>query len=319
MTTTTPDLSPFTDFESASRAVLRFLGERTGLGLWMITRTEGDEWIVLQSCGHGYDIADGDVFRWADSFCSLMVAGRGPQAVADLEDVPVYLDAPIGRELPIAAYLGVPVMRGNGELFGTLCAIDPKPQPETLVDELPLVRLLSRLLGTVLDADMRQLELTRELEASREAALHDSLTGLLNRRGWEERLLVEERRARRYGSPAAVFIIDLDRLKEINDNIGHDAGDLLLTRAAQILRETLRESDAIARIGGDEFAVLCMECGMYGQEPVVRKVRDALVQADIEASMGWAPRDPRKDLATAVIEADRAMLAEKRVRRGDER
>ena len=73
-----PSLGPYTDFESASRAVLAFLHDRLGFDLWMVTRTEGDDWIVLQSEDHGYGVKDGTVFRWADSFFSQMVLGRGP-------------------------------------------------------------------------------------------------------------------------------------------------------------------------------------------------------------------------------------------------
>ena len=319
MTTSLSDLGPFADFESATRAVLHFLGERTDLGLWMMTRTEDDDWIVLQAEGSGYEVADGDVFRWADSFCSLMVQDMGPQAAPQADRVPVYLEAPIGRQVPIGAYLGVPVMRANGELFDTLCAIDPSPQLQALSEELPLVRLLARLPGSIVEADLHRLEIERALETTREAANHDPLTGLLNRRGWDARLDTEERRARRYGSPAAVLVIDLDRLKAINDSLGHDAGDALLVRAADTLLATVRESDAVARVGGDEFAVLCMECDRRGGEAIEAKIRDAFAEARIAASIGWASRDPQQDLAAAVTRADRAMLAEKRGGSHDDR
>ena len=71
------DSLQFADFESAGRAVLAFLHKRLGFDLWMVTRTEGDNWIVLQSEDHGYGVDTGTVFRWADSFCSGMVNGHG--------------------------------------------------------------------------------------------------------------------------------------------------------------------------------------------------------------------------------------------------
>ncbi|MCL7750123.1 sensor domain-containing diguanylate cyclase [Guyparkeria hydrothermalis] len=320
MTNDAADVLPFGDFDAACRAVLAHLSERTGLGLWMMTRTEGEDWIVLQAEGDDerYSVAGGDVLRWADSFCSLMVGGRGPQAAPRAAEVAAYRDAPIGRQVPIGAYVGVPVMRADGELFGTLCAIDPDPQPEALNAELPLVRLFARLLGSILETELRGVELARTLETVRAEASLDPLTGLLNRRGWEERVEIEERRARRYGSPATVFIIDLDRLKEINDSLGHDAGDDLLIRAGQALRTAMRETDAVARIGGDEFAVLCMESGTDGGRSIEAKVRRALAEAGVEASVGWAARNPRQDIESAVVEADREMLDEKRAGRKQE-
>ncbi|MFN2381812.1 MAG: GGDEF domain-containing protein [Guyparkeria sp.] len=265
--------------------------------------------------GDRYSVGDGDVLRWADSFCSLMVAGEGPQAAHDAHEVASYREAPIGRQVPIGAYLGVPVMRADGELFGTLCAIDPDPQPETLNTELPLVRLFARLLGSILEAELRRVDLERTLEAVREEASIDLLTGLLNRRGWQERIGIEERRAHRYGSPATVVIIDLDRLKEINDTNGHEAGDALLGRAAESVDLAMRATDAVARIGGDEFAVLCMESGAGAVKRIETKVRRALEEAGVEASVGCSARDPRQGIESAVVKADRAMFDEKRAGR----
>ena len=73
------DLDPFTDFETATRAALSLLHQRLGFDLWMMTRTDGNDWIVLQVEDHGYKVSEGSVFRWADSFCSQMVIGRGPR------------------------------------------------------------------------------------------------------------------------------------------------------------------------------------------------------------------------------------------------
>jgi diguanylate cyclase (GGDEF)-like protein len=311
-----PDLRPFEDFDGAARAVLSFLGERLGLGLWMMTRVEGDDWIVLQADGEAYAIDDGAVLRWADTFCSRMIDGHGPQVAPQADEVTAYADAPIAGRIPIGAYVGVPVQRADGSLFGTLCAIDPSPQAGALCEELPLVSLCARLLGTVLEQELRAVELSRTLEAVRTEASEDSLTGLLNRRGWEERLAVEERRARRYGSPVSVFIIDLDRLKAVNDSEGHQAGDELIRSAGRVLRESLRDSDAIARVGGDEFAVLCMECGESGIAAIADALRVAFDQAGIEASIGWAVRDPRERIQAAVDRADDAMFAAKRAGRG---
>ncbi|MFI9651240.1 GAF domain-containing protein [Guyparkeria halopsychrophila] len=125
MTNNLADFLPYTDFHTACQAVLAHLSERTGLGLWMMTRTEGEDWIVLQAEGDRYTVAGGDVLHWTDSFCSLMVVGKGPQVAPQADEVPAYREAPIGLQVPIGAYVGVPVLRDDGELFGTLCAIDP--------------------------------------------------------------------------------------------------------------------------------------------------------------------------------------------------
>jgi len=100
------DALSFSDFETSGRAVLAFLHRRLGFDLWMVTRTEGDDWIVLQSEDHGYGVAPGTVFRWADSFCSEMVKGNGPRIAPRSDVVPAYAAAPIGRQVQIKAHVG---------------------------------------------------------------------------------------------------------------------------------------------------------------------------------------------------------------------
>ena len=86
-------------------------------------------------------------------------------------------------------------------------------------------------------------------------ALIDPMTKLSNRRAWDQLLAKEEERCQRYGHAAAVFIIDLDGLKQINDDAGHASGDRLILEAAEAMREVAREVDVVARLGGDEFGV----------------------------------------------------------------
>lgn len=181
----TLDMLPFAGFESASRAVLGFLQARIEMGLWMITRTEGADWIVLQADGSGYGIQSGDVFSWADSICSRMVAGDGPRVAPRLADVPAYAEAPVNQQADIGAYIGVPMRQNDGSLFGTLCAIDPHVRAESLTQELPLIELCGRLLGTLLSSELKTVEQQRILERSRREAITDGLTGTLNRHGWE--------------------------------------------------------------------------------------------------------------------------------------
>ncbi len=85
---------------------------------------------------------------------------------------------------------------------------------------------------------------------------HDALTGMLNRRRFEQELGRELARSSRYGTGGAVLAIDLDHFKYVNDSLGHSVGDELITRVGSIFRDRLRATDVIARLGGDEFAVI---------------------------------------------------------------
>ncbi len=132
-------------------------------------------------------------------------------------------------------------------------------------------------------------DVTREVEAEsqvRYLALHDHLTGLPNRTGLCERLRHAIALARRRGEMVAVLCLDLDRFKDVNDLLGHTAGDLLIRRCADRLKDCVRESDTVARLGGDEFAVVQIGAGGIADvEALCRRIISHLAQpVDLDGS-----------------------------------
>ncbi len=205
--------------------------------------------------------------------------------------------------------------RNNGSLFGTLCAIHPAPQPAAIERELPLIELLAKLLGGLLDSELKATERLRISERLEVESRCDALTGLYNRRAWDRLLEAEEQRCRRYGHAACVVFIDLDGLKAMNDTRGHSQGDELIRRAGQIIKAAMRDGDVVSRIGGDEFAVLGVECGPHARRVLCQRIRGALDASGIAASLGNAMRIPSLGLLQAWQEADQAMYADKEGRR----
>ncbi|TWU35008.1 sensor domain-containing diguanylate cyclase [Novipirellula artificiosorum] len=305
---------PFSEFRVTAQHILEYLHEQLGFSLWMVTRTEGDDWIVLQAEDHGYGVKEGDVFLWTDSFCSQMVQGKGPCVAPDAKQVPAYATAPIGQQVPIAAYIGLPLTKPDGTLFGTLCAIDPQVQPDTIKSQLPQLTLLSRLLGTVLASELKAEAETRRAERAEAEAETDALTHLYNRRGWDRLLDAEEARCHRYGHVASVLLVDLDNFKTINDEQGHDVGDLMLQNAAAALSEGTRDCDVVARLGGDEFAVLAVHCDQSMAVELKERIQDNLSKVNLHASIGMAVRNPAQSLEHASIQADKHMYACKRAK-----
>ena len=243
-------IQAFPSFESAAKAYLEYLHSKYGLDLCMITRKKDNDWIVLQAVDSGYGIEAGQVFRWSDSICSRMVENQGPRAVPRLSDVPEYAAAPITKQVPVGAYLGLPLVRSDGTMFGTLCGMNPEPVDPQIVRDTPVIELLTRSLSTLLDYDLKMTDHQRQLERLSAQTMTDELTRLYNRRAWNELLQAEENRCSVYGNCAVAFSIDLDNLKEVNDRHGHAAGDELLQRTAQVLRATIRQQDfACASVG----------------------------------------------------------------------
>jgi diguanylate cyclase (GGDEF)-like protein len=108
----------------------------------------------------------------------------------------------------------------------------------------------------VVAVGMILLLLEQQIEHNKHLALHDELTGLPNRRLFQDRLSGALERARRSGTQTALLLIDLDHFKQVNDAVGHHVGDLVLQRAGQIFQGRVRRSDTVARTGGDEFSII---------------------------------------------------------------
>jgi diguanylate cyclase (GGDEF)-like protein/PAS domain S-box-containing protein len=181
--------------------------------------------------------------------------------------------------------------------------------------------------GHLFIAFLHDISERRKLFASMEAmALRDTLTGLPNRRALMQALPEAMQRARRLRQPCAVLFLDLDRFKQVNDRHGHDEGDELLRQFAARVRDTVRKTDTVGRLAGDEFVVILEmlsstasaqetadKLGPVLERPFVLKT----VTVSLSASIGLAihqPDDP-DDIESLLGRADRAMYAHKQANR----
>ena len=116
-----------------------------------------------------------------------------------------------------------------------------------------------------------------------------------------------------------MFVIDLDGLKQLNDDAGHAAGDALISLAADALREVAREVDIVARLGGDEFGVVAVECDSAGADIMLKRIRQAFASRKVCASIGFSMRNPETGITVAWGEADGSMYAEKKAKKNPPR
>ncbi|MFN2617757.1 MAG: GGDEF domain-containing protein [Thermoleophilaceae bacterium] len=155
-------------------------------------------------------------------------------------------------------------------------------------------------------------------------AQHDSLTGLFNRRRFEEELARSHDQAKRYDSVVAVLLLDLDDFKQVNDSFGHQVGDEVLRQVGVAFRDELRASDIAARLGGDEFAALLPSTDLPAAGAVARKLKTRLAEIPafmgaselaVSASIGVVPLSSSdRSGDEALARADRAMYEAKRAR-----
>ncbi len=241
-------------------------------------------------------------------------AWRGESVVvSDIASDPLWdIARPIALAHGLAACWSTPFRVCGGRVVGTFALYYRKPRGAD-----PFHRRL-------IDACVHLCTLAFEHEANhaeiRRLAFNDSLTGLPNRLLLRDRVEQALIRAERERSPLAMLFLDLDRLKAINDSLGHAAGDSLLQGVAKRLVAHVRESDTVSRIGGDEFVIVLADCDAAAAQRVADKIRDSLSQPlEIEgigfvtsASIGISlyPSDAR-DFDSLLKNADIAMYQAK--------
>lgn len=170
-------------------------------------------------------------------------------------------------------------------------------------------------------ADARVKALEAQLAALSAQVARDPLTGLLNRRGLEESFAREANRAQRLGSPLCAALLDIDNFKQLNDTLGHQAGDEALVYLARMARTHLRAQDIVGRYGGEEFVLLLPDTPLDQAAEVIRRLQRALTRElffygdshrVITFSAGVTPVLPGEALETALARADAAMYEAKR-------
>ena len=206
-------------------------------------------------------------------------------------------------------------MRGyaNAQHAATTAQVAAPGRPVT-PDEIAQVaeRLADEL--EILSAAYEQLrkendELTARLRT-------DALTGVASRAAWEEAIAREDMHRTRSGSPMSIVIVDVDDLKAVNDEIGHSVGDELLRRCGSLLAQSIRATDLVARIGGDEFGILLRYTDAEHAEAWCARLQQRCRQLGdplLRLSVGSASVPPNGSIAEAVHAADREMYRLKRL------
>lgn len=169
-------------------------------------------------------------------------------------------------------------------------------------------------------AETRLAEQSELLAAQIAAARTDVLTGLANRRAFDDELAVRMDEVRQRGGELCVVLLDIDHFKQLNDQWGHAVGDLALKRVAAVLSRTFRRGDAVARYGGEEFGIILPETGAVRAAEVAERARQAVAQhplvfdgreIGLTVSAGFAQADDCEHARSLVRRADEALYAAK--------
>jgi diguanylate cyclase (GGDEF)-like protein len=205
----------------------------------------------------------------------------------------------------------------------------PQRRQRAPAEETKAAKRPSRSDAARLTAEVERLQ--QQLEAARKqlAVLEthadvDPLTDLANRRAFERELARSLAYVKRHGTTVALLYLDLDDFKRVNDRHGHSAGDAVLRAVASVLGRHVRDSDLVARIGGDEFALLLWNCDEHNARTKALVLEASIGRTTamhegttltVGASVGAATLLPLDEPAEAIARADRAMYARKAARR----
>ncbi|GAB4298620.1 MAG: GGDEF domain-containing protein [Methylophaga sp.] len=209
-------------------------------------------------------------------------------------------------------WLAVPLKSQDG-IVGTLMVKTDSNKPAESIDECELLEFVSTQIAAAISR-------RKMLESLHQLAMFDPLTGLPNRRLFQDRFQQMLARAKRNQEHFAVIYLDLDKFKQVNDHFGHEAGDRVLRQTAERLNACLRDTDTVARMGGDEFVMILDEVGATEVQEVVEKLLAVLSppyrlddkQCHLSVSIGVAcfPEDGETQMAL-LQEADNNMYRTK--------
>jgi len=190
---------------------------------------------------------------------------------------------PWEKELPILNNAAVPIQVGEGQVIGILCV-------DNLYTHRPITRTDVAILlnyATQVGLALQSLKTHERLVTQ---SLTDPLTGLHNRRFFENTLEQELRRCQRYGRSFSLIIADIDRFKRVNDIYGHDSGDEVIKQVGGLIRDNLRSMDMVTRIGGEEFGILLPETPPNSisivTQRLLKNVREAKPPVDVMVQHG---------------------------------
>lgn len=258
------------------------------------------------------------------SICAHALLQPGLLIVPDTKQDPRFATNPLVTGEPhLRFYAGALLESHDGYPLGTLCVLDHMPRKLSEHQRFALQALANQVMAhmELMRSHREQELLIQELEATREElarqATTDPLTGLLNRRAFERRMHQELALSGRSAAHATFLMFDLDHFKRINDKYGHQVGDEVLVRVAESCRDTLRDTDVVARWGGEEFAVLMPHTSMSYARHAATRLQERLASVCIEAiadnmaqvpvitaSIGICSLSGKRDLNDCIQRAD---------------
>ena len=266
-------------FDQFCTVALEALYEKLPFGLWMVTRTDNDDWIVYKALDHQYEVQDGAVFKWMDSFCCKMVEGKGPNFASDSREVPAYEAAPIGKAIQIQSYMGYALQKPDSELIGTLCAINQEPVATDWGDHESFVQEIKSLIEISYEREFRSVKLREEAKNISSQLTDKATLEIWPDEQWTNLVSRQDEIAKRQLTATSVIHLEIED-SHLND---HSAAFISLT-----LRLIFDDEAFIARRTTRLFSVIVPGCTAPQLDAYVASIRNCLRVPKILVNMGYS-------------------------------
>ena len=285
------DVSTFetTEFDKFAKPLLQLLEALTGLEstfLTLVDEQQQQQWVITSESSAALPIPAGLQVAWQDSMCRLMFN----QQLNCTSDIDSRFAQSAGAKQGMQTFMVLPVSF-DGSLIGTLCGAD-RGSIHLTETQLSHARLIAAALSSQLKllADNHQTrqqlqqqqfqaeDLRQQVDNLEELASTDPLTGLPNRRAFDERFGQMVDIARRSKEEVGLMLIDIDHFKQVNDRYGHEVGDKVIQQLGRGLLQLARAADIPCRIGGDEFQLAAVGTSAAGLSKLARRLQQYLQQ-----------------------------------------
>lgn len=305
------------DFLQKWQSLVNLMAKSLTMPAGFIVRyiAEGYEVLIASDNPDNPYVAGNIISADTNIFCKEVVKTCKMLAVFEATQLSQWATNPEVKDDHFNTYVGFPLLYPNGSVFGTLCVMD--------LDRHPLQQAQFELMQHLKSVVEHDLQIHERLDSITDLSLKDDLTGLYNRRGFniisQKQFHLGQRSHKKFG----LIIADIDSLKHINDHYGHSEGDQAILKMSQSLSVACRQSDLVARIGGDEFLIAMHLDNDNEIEAIVERAEMYLVQNPLHwgsISFSWGSHIEEFksmtsfELSHFLLHADKALYLRKTMR-----
>ncbi len=311
---------PETKYNFTCRHILEFLRSELAMDGFVLYHKEMDTGFVEFISGNFPGVKEGMDNESLSTISNAVAGGHFAPIVSDVTQT-AYQELQVFQNFNPTSIVALPITSSNALTSTLLCGISTSKPDNDLINRQALLEFCAHQVANAISDLSSNLNTINEIESLTEQAFRDSMTGLLNRNGWEAAVEATMRNGFGDNRSVSVFVVDVDGLKQLNDTQGHAAGDEAIRKVAIVLQQFFApqgiapfadDEPFVARTGGDEFIGLQFGCDDEEAQMLIASINKALSTTGIAVSIGAACCRSIRKLPKAILNADEVMYEQKK-------